>query len=567
MGRDSVPEAQALIAERYRLVRLVGSGGMGEVWEAWDERLERRVALKQLRRQSGLSASDAELANRRAMREARIAARLHHPHAVPVFDVIEHEGQACLIMQFIPSITLSAVLAEGGPLQPDEAAKVGSQIASALAAAHGVNIVHRDVKPGNVLIAEDGTALISDFGISRALGDATLTTSGMVHGTPAFLAPEVARGEASSFASDVFSLGSTLYAGLEGSPPFGKDENSIALLHRVAAGRFQPPQRSGALTPLILQMLSTDPGARPPMHAVAHTLTELAAARSGTARSDVRRPARVPAPTAEIPEVAGAATGSQSVAPATGSQSVAPASTTPAARDQPPTTAGDNHELSRPPTDSGDGQPPRRPQRWWRIAAAAAALVALLGVGILIATVLPGRGGDADPQAGSGPSSGSPSASAPSTRASTTPAPSRTPEPSLSGSPRTSANPPSLVPSPKATSQPTVNGTPTAAELRRAITSYYALMPGNTDQGWPRMTASYQANHAGGRQSYQRFWDEIGRVSVSDVTGSPPGSAQATLTYYYKDGRVVRERTAYGLVNDGGVLKINSSTVLNSTTM
>jgi eukaryotic-like serine/threonine-protein kinase len=252
MGRDSVPEAQALIAERYRLVRLVGSGGMGEVWEAWDERLERRVALKQLRRQSGLSASDAELANRRAMREARIAARLHHPHAVPVFDVIEHEGQACLIMQFIPSITLSAVLAEGGPLQPDEAAKVGSQIASALAAAHGVNIVHRDVKPGNVLIAEDGTALISDFGISRALGDATLTTSGMVHGTPAFLAPEVARGEASSFASDVFSLGSTLYAGLEGSPPFGKDENSIALLHRVAAGRFQPPQRSGALTPLIL---------------------------------------------------------------------------------------------------------------------------------------------------------------------------------------------------------------------------------------------------------------------------------------------------------------------------
>jgi hypothetical protein len=92
------------------------------------------------------------------------------------------------------------------------------------------------------------------------------------------------------------------------------------------------------------------------------------------------------------------------------------------------------------------------------------------------------------------------------------------------------------------------------------------LMPGNTDQAWPRMTTSYQANHAGGRQGYQRFWDAIGRVEVSDVTGSPPGSAQATLTYYFKDGRVVRERTAYGLVNDGGSLKINSSTVLNSTT-
>src|SRR5215213_8136419 len=148
----------------------------------------------------------------------------------------------------------------------------------------------------------------------------------------------------------------------------------------------------------------------------------------------------------------------------------------------------------------------------------------------------------------------------------TTAGTSRTPESSLSGSPRTSAKPPSLVPSPKATSAPTVNGTPTAAELRRAITSYYALMPGNTDQAWPRMTASYQANHAGGRQAYQRFWDAIGRVVVSDVTGSPPGSAQATLTYYFKDGRVVTERTAYGLVNDGGTLKINSSSVLSSTT-
>ncbi len=286
-------EPQALIAGRYRLVRLVGSGGMGEVWEAWDERLERRVALKQLRHQSGLSRSDAELANLRAMREARITARLHHPHAVPVFDVVEHEGQACLIMQFIPSMTLSAVLAEGGPLEPDEAAQVGAQIAGALAAAHALGIVHRDVKPGNILIAEDGTALISDFGISRALGDATLTTSGMVHGTPAFLAPEVARGEASDFASDVFSLGATLYAALEGTPPFGNDENSIALLHRVAAGQVEPPQRSGALTPVIVHMLSPDSESRPPMHAVAHTFAQLAAAAVGSARPNISEPRRV----------------------------------------------------------------------------------------------------------------------------------------------------------------------------------------------------------------------------------------------------------------------------------
>jgi eukaryotic-like serine/threonine-protein kinase len=181
--------------------------------------------------------------------------------------------------------------------------------------------------------------------------------------------------------------------------------------------------------------------------------------------------------------------------------------------------------------------------------------------------MLPGLSRDGDPQAGGGQSSASLSASTPSPPPST-PSPTRTREPSLSGSPKSSARPPSVVPTPtrKATSAPTVKGTPTAAELRKAITSYYALMPGNTDQAWPRMTASYQANHAGGRQGYERFWDAIGRVAVRDVTGSPPGSAQATLTYYFKDGRVVTERTGYGLVNDGGTLKINSSTVLSSTT-
>src|SRR5215207_7390281 len=605
-GRNSVSEPQALIAGRYRLVRLVGSGGMGAVWEAWDERLERRVALKQLHPQSGLSRSDAELANLRAMREARITARLHHPHAVPVFDVVEHEGQACLIMQFIPSLTLSAVLAEGGPLAPNEAAQVGAQIAGALAAAHALGIVHRDVKPGNILIAEDGTALISDFGISRALGDATLTTSGMVHGTPAFLAPEVARGEASDFASDVFSLGATLYAALEGTPPFGRDENSIALLHRVAAGHIEPPQRSGALTSAIVQMLSADPESRPRMHAVSHTFAQLAAAAGGSTRN-ISETGLPPAHPSER-QGAGAATRSETVAPAAGTaaaqdqppmttggrpssaaiaaaagtavtQDQPPTTTggspptdtvaadgTAGAQDQPPATTGGNEGQSVPATASGDGRITPRPQRRYRAGVAAVALVAVLAAGILIAALLPRLGREAKPQAGSGQTTALASASAPSRR-SDTPSPTRTTKPSLSGSPRSSARPPSLVPTRKATAAPTVKGAPTAAKLRKAITSYYALMPGNTDQAWPRMTASYQANHAGGRQAYQRFWDAIGRVVVSDVTGSPPRSAQATLTYYFKDGRVVRERTAYGLINDGGVLKINSSTVLSSTTM
>ena len=269
----SAPED--LIAGRYRLVKLVGRGGMGSVWEAMDERLHRPVAVKQLHAQLGLSPEETELANQRAMREARITARLHHRHAVPVFDVVEHQGRPCLIMQFLPSMALSAVLRESGPLQVEEAAQVGAQISSALAAAHAVGIVHRDVKPGNILIADDGAALITDFGISHAMGDTTLTATGLVHGTPAFLAPEVARGSDSTFASDVFSLGSTLYAALEGAPPFGSDSNSIALLHRVASGEFPSPPHGGPLTPVVLQMLSLDPQARPSMKAAADTLRSL----------------------------------------------------------------------------------------------------------------------------------------------------------------------------------------------------------------------------------------------------------------------------------------------------
>jgi eukaryotic-like serine/threonine-protein kinase len=538
-----VNERQALIADRYRLLYRVGSGGMGVVWEALDERLERHVAVKQLRRQSDASTAEAELANKRAMREARLTARLQHPNAVPVFDAVEQDGQLWLIMQFVPSITLAAVLQEGGPLQPNEASQVGAQVASALAAAHAVGIVHRDVKPGNILITEDGTALISDFGIARALGDATLTTSGMVHGTPAYLAPEVARGNEANFASDVFSLGATLYGAMEGTPPFGTDENSIALLHRVASGQFPPPQHCGPLTPLILEMLSPDPEARPSMRAVADNLARLAA----RARSSAAVEALTPTASEE------ASTGAAVI---------------------PSLAETDSLTAPRPAADAAPvpdslAQSPTRPRRNRGIAAAVA-VIALVAVGILIAALLPDDRRAADPA--SVPTQSTTAAPA-STKISTPPP--QSPTPKASSAQRRSVSPPAnpqtrartQAPAPSPTTAPTVRGTPTAAQLRRAITSYYALMPRNTDAAWPRMTASYQTNHAGGRQAYERFWDAVDRISVADVRGIRPRSAQATLTYYFKDGRVVRERTAYGLVNEGGRLKINSSTVLSSVTL
>src|SRR6478752_6188754 len=190
-GRRTLSQPGVLIAGRYRLRSRIGAGGMGVVWESWDERLQRPVALKLLHRAPGLDEEQAKLANLRAMREARITARLHHRYAVPVFDAVEHEGQACLVMPLIPSMPLDVVLRDAGPLSVAEAVQVGHQIASALAAAHHAGIVHRDVKPSNILVTEDGTALISDFGIAHALGEGTLTNTGLIHGTPAYLAPEV----------------------------------------------------------------------------------------------------------------------------------------------------------------------------------------------------------------------------------------------------------------------------------------------------------------------------------------------------------------------------------------
>lgn len=199
-----------LLADRYRLVRLIAAGGMGVVWEARDELLERAVAIKLLRTQMGIDEDEAKLARDRAMREARIAARLHHPNAVPVFDAVVSDGQPCLVLQYVPSTPLSAILHDRGRLEPEEVTRIGAEVASALAAAHKLRIVHRDVKPGNILIAdEDGRALISDFGISRAAGDSTLTSAGFVHGTPAYLAPEVARGGKSRAYTESFPTAPT----------------------------------------------------------------------------------------------------------------------------------------------------------------------------------------------------------------------------------------------------------------------------------------------------------------------------------------------------------------------
>jgi eukaryotic-like serine/threonine-protein kinase len=276
---QSVIDEGQLIAGHYRLLERIGSGSMGVVWRARDERLERIVAIKQLIAQPGLSEEQREDARRRALREARIAARLHHPNAIVVFDVAEHDGDPCLVMEYLPAKSLAATLAERGSMPAADVAAVGSQIASALAAAHASGIVHRDVKPANILITDQGVAKITDFGIARAAGDVTVTKTGMFAGTPAYLAPEVARGQDPTSASDVFSFGATLYDAVEGGPPFPERQNQLALLRLVAEGKVQPPRQAGVLTALLMQLLRTEAGERPTMSDASRMLGDLAAAR------------------------------------------------------------------------------------------------------------------------------------------------------------------------------------------------------------------------------------------------------------------------------------------------
>ncbi|WP_290055470.1 serine/threonine-protein kinase [Amycolatopsis solani] len=253
-----------LVADRYRIVGRIGTGAMGAVWQAHDDVLGRTVAIKQLLLQPHLDEHDAEDARQRTMREGRIAARLHHPNAISVFDVVtDDNGQPCLIMEYLNSTSLAAVLQERRTLPPTEVARIGAQVAAALREAHAVGIVHRDIKPGNILLGANGVVKITDFGISRAKDDVTVTKTGMIAGTPAYLAPEVAIGGEPGPESDVFSLGSTLYAACEGQPPFGLSENTLSLLHAVAAGQINPPRQSGPLASVLAVLLHPDVEHRP----------------------------------------------------------------------------------------------------------------------------------------------------------------------------------------------------------------------------------------------------------------------------------------------------------------
>ena len=250
-----------MIAGRYTLEREVGRGGMGAVWLGRDDVLGRDVALKRIGMAPGGSTPDLA----RAEREARLAARLNHPHVVAVYDLVTEGDEQWLVMEYVEGATLTELVQRNGALSPDRAAPLLRQAADALAAAHSAGIVHRDVKPSNILVAADGQVKLSDFGIARAEADASLTQTGLVTGSPAYLSPEVASGQQATPASDVWSLGATLYYTLAGRPPYDVGDNVLGALYRIV--HEDPPRlpEAGWLAPLLEATMTTEPAQRWPM--------------------------------------------------------------------------------------------------------------------------------------------------------------------------------------------------------------------------------------------------------------------------------------------------------------
>ncbi|MFZ0048534.1 MAG: protein kinase [Streptosporangiaceae bacterium] len=299
-----------LLADRYSLRRVIGQGGMGTVWLASDRLLARDVAIKETVRPPQLDDADWAVLQERSLREARTAARLHHPNIVGVFDVLEHDGRPWLVMQLVPYPSLRDVVAESGPLWPAQAAHVGLRVLAAIRAAHADGVLHRDVKPGNVLLGPDDQIYLTDFGLAVAGSNPSVTVAGIIMGSPAYMAPERARAQPATPATDLWALGATLYAAVEGRDPFERN-GTMAVLTAIVADEPDAPARAGVLWPVISGLLRKDPAARLGADETEYQLRriceEAGTAAHGRAAAGLAVPLPAPAARASATGAAGAA--------------------------------------------------------------------------------------------------------------------------------------------------------------------------------------------------------------------------------------------------------------------
>ncbi|MCX4822038.1 serine/threonine protein kinase [Streptomyces sp. NBC_01142] len=393
---SEVPGIERLIAGRYRLLSPLGEGGMGVVWRAHDEVLGREVAVKEVRAPAALGNSDEQRLYARLEREAWAAARISHRNVVTVYDVATEDGRPWIVMELVRGLTFSDVLDAEGPLTPQRAAHIGAEVLAALRAAHEAGVLHRDVKPGNVLIGNDGRVVLTDFGIATVEGTSHLTMTGELIGSPEFLSPERALGRSPGPESDLWALGVLLYAAVEGNTPF-RQNTPLSTLRAVVDEELPPPRRAGALEPVIEGLLRKDPADRLSAQEAERRLRVVGA--GGTARTASPQPA----PGAYSPTVA-----ASSATPAAGSFG-------------PPSSSGAATTGSSGTATTGVVQQNRSRRATVVVAAGVATL--LLGVGGLSwALVNNGKdrggsdtGGSAVPAGGSSRSSAPPGATTPGT--------------------------------------------------------------------------------------------------------------------------------------------------------
>ncbi|GAQ60932.1 serine/threonine-protein kinase PknA [Streptomyces scabiei] len=277
--RGNVNQMQGLLlAGRYRLADTIGSGGMGRVWRAHDEVLHRAVAIKELTAALYVSESEQGILLQRTRAEARAAARINHSAVVTVHDVLEHDGRPWIVMELVEGVSLADAVKERGRVEAREAARIGMWVLRALGAAHRAGVLHRDVKPGNVLLAEDGRVLLTDFGIAQVEGDTTITRTGEIVGSVDYIAPERVRGHDPGPASDLWSLGATLYTAVEGKSPFRRT-TPLTTMQAVVGEDVAEPAQAGPLGPVITALLCKDPAVRPAAVEVEQMLAEAAEGR------------------------------------------------------------------------------------------------------------------------------------------------------------------------------------------------------------------------------------------------------------------------------------------------
>jgi hypothetical protein len=476
-----------MLAGRYELEREIGRGGMGSVWLGHDTVLGRDVAVKQIGMVTGGSAPDLE----RAEREAHLAARINHQNVVAVYDLVDEDGFQWLIMEHVDGPTLAGLIAERGSIDPAELGPIAEQVARALAAAHAHGIVHRDVKPSNILLTGSGVAKLSDFGVARAQADASLTQTGMVTGSPAYLSPEVASGRTATSASDVWSLGATLFHALSGQPPYTVGANVLGALYRIV--NEEPPRLDDAhpMAALVTSMMQHDPDDRPSMAAVEHTAASL--------------PRTVVAPPVDLEAT-------QGFAAFTDTQPAPVPEATTAFRPLAPPVAETATRLTpQPVAEPAPGahavEPPHRSRMIW-VAVGAVAAVAAVVIGLRL-----GGGENGDQPVAEPPSS-----------ASSSPASEPTPD----------------APAEDATTQ----------ALKGFVADYLTTAPNDPDAGFAMLTPAFQ-KQSKGIEGYKGFWGRVSNLDVKQVSADP-ASLRVSYTYAYDlDGDPRSDAVTLQLVKSG----------------